>query len=285
MDPRTILRIYRVTAATTLTAIVFWKFFDITKHGDLGDISPFAQDPYDAVGSFAFQVALLVGALTYARALRLTESCSAPRARLIVRGNVIVLGSITATLLSDVTALVLHPLPRSHWAYVLWLALGLMSLLTLVCLVALIVVLRGVHMPPPPPPYLTPADGLDDLWTPIRIAIVKVRRILPRRFVKWVTDFNSDALFARFSWGHPRRHPWRFACFLSLLAGVAVYLSKLREGPGPSLGIALLVAAIFITAESVAAVLGFAILGAYLGLRPPIGHAAALAEEGLSRQG
>lgn len=278
MDRRTSLRIYRVTTATTLTAIVFWKFYDTTKHGHLRDINPFAQDPYDVVGSFAFQVALLVGALTYARALRLTESPSAaPRARLIVRGNAIVLGSIAATLLSDVIALILHPIPHSYWAYVVLLSLGLMCLLAFTCLVSLIVVLREIRMAPPP--HLTPADGLDDLWTPVRVATTKARRILPRGFVDWVADFNSDKLFAHFPWGHPRQHPWRFACLLSVLAGVAIYLSKLREGPAPSLRIALLVAAIFVTAETVAAILGFAILGAHLGLRPPIRQASVLAKK------
>jgi hypothetical protein len=270
MDHRRASQVYRVTTATTLTAIVFWKFFDVTKHGPLGDINPFANDPYDIVGSFAFQVALLVGVLNYARALRLKECPSAtPRARLIVRGNLIVLGSIVTTLLGDVIALILHPMPHSFWAHVLWLALGLMSVLALACLGSMIVVLWGVHVPPPPP-HLTPADGLDDLWTPVRIGAIKAGRVLPRRFVEWVTDFDSDKLFGAFPWVHPRQHPWRFACLLSVAAGLAIYLSKLREGPAPSLRIALLVAVIFVIAESVAVLLGFAILGAHLGFRPPV---------------
>jgi hypothetical protein len=42
----------------------------------------------------------------------------------------------------------------------------------------------------------------------------------------------------------------------------------LQEGLPPSLKIGLLVAGIFISAELAATLLGFAILGGYLGLRP-----------------
>lgn len=63
--------IYRVTALITFAAIVFYFFFEINKGGPFRDINPFGEDPYDAVGSFAFQVGLLVGILTYARALGL----------------------------------------------------------------------------------------------------------------------------------------------------------------------------------------------------------------------
>jgi hypothetical protein len=45
-------------------------------------------------------------------------------------------------------------------------------------------------------------------------------------------------------------------------------LAQLQEGLPPSLKIGLLVAGIFISAEFVATLVGFAILGGYLGLRP-----------------
>ena len=66
-------RIHHVTALISFAAIVFYLFFQINKGGPFRDINPFAEDPYDAIGSFAIQGALLIGFLTYARALRFWE--------------------------------------------------------------------------------------------------------------------------------------------------------------------------------------------------------------------
>src|SRR5690349_21831833 len=134
MKAATIGRIHRVTVLVAFTSVVFWQFFDITKHGPFRDINPFGDDPYDAVGSFAFQVALLVGILTYARALRLREVASpAAHARLILRGNIVVLAAILVTLVADAIAEIIRPLPPSYWGNILLAALVLMFLLALFC--------------------------------------------------------------------------------------------------------------------------------------------------------
>ncbi len=74
IDARAIRRIKRVTELLLLAALLFTLFFFANKRGHLGEINPFSVDPYDAVGSFAFQAALLAGLLSYARALRLQEN-------------------------------------------------------------------------------------------------------------------------------------------------------------------------------------------------------------------
>ncbi len=94
--------------------MALYLFFMANKRGPLGEISPFADDPYDAVGSFAFQLALLVGALSYGRALRLREDpglapSSGALARLILRGDLLVLFAILATLLADTLAAIPNP--------------------------------------------------------------------------------------------------------------------------------------------------------------------------------
>jgi len=236
----------------------------------LRDINPFGQDPYDAVGSFAIQVALLVGILTFARALRLqADPAQTAKMRLILHGDLVVLGAILATLASDATAVTLHPLPPSYWRNVLLIELALMFLLTVVCVMAMIVVFGRMRLAAPPR-NLTPADGIDDLWTLVRIPVTRFSAILPRAVVEWVKRFNSDWLFARVQWLNPRAHPWRFACILGLLVGVSLTVAQLQEGFPPSLMIGLVVAGIFISAEFAATLVGFAILGGYLGLRPSL---------------
>ena len=56
-------RIHAVAALIFGAAVVFYLFFQVNKGGPFRDINPFGNDPYDAVGSFAFQIALLVGFL------------------------------------------------------------------------------------------------------------------------------------------------------------------------------------------------------------------------------
>jgi hypothetical protein len=264
---------HRVTALVFLAAILFYLFFQINKGGPLGEINPFAVDPYDAVGSFAFQVASLVGLLTYARALRLrVDPALAPRSQLILRGNLLVLFAILATLLADAWAVfqtraVFNVLWTSIWGRVLLGELAGMFALELVCVVATVAVFAPLRLDDPPRD-LTPADAIDDLWALVRLAMQRVSGWLPRALVEWATGFSSDRLFARLGWVDPRQHPWRFAAALGLLAGLALFAAQFQEGLPPSLPIGLLLAGIFIGGEWMATLLGFALLGGFLGLRP-----------------
>jgi len=80
--------IHHLSAFTGVLAVLFALFFQVSKGGPFRDINPFGVDPYDAVGSFAFQGALLLGVLTYARALRLcADPSQAFKVRYIRRGS------------------------------------------------------------------------------------------------------------------------------------------------------------------------------------------------------
>jgi hypothetical protein len=270
-------RVHRITAAITALAVVFCLFFQVNKGGPFRAINPFGNDPYDAIGSFAIQIALLVGLLTYARGLRLREErvTQEAKARLILRGNLLVLAAVLVTLFADIIAMALQPPPPSFWVAVLTTELGIMALLALGCAVGLAVVFRGVRTIPPPRD-LTPADAMDDLWALARIPVARLGQgrttpPLPDALVRWSARFNSDRLFAWTPWLDPRRHPWRFASVLGLLIGVLLVLAQLQEGLPPNLKTGLLVAAIFIGTEFVAVLVGFALLGGYLGLRPAFG--------------
>jgi hypothetical protein len=80
--------IHHLSAFTGVLAVLFALFFQVSKGGPFRDINPFGVDPYDAVGSFAFQGAFLLGVLTYARALRLcADPSQAFKVRYIRRGS------------------------------------------------------------------------------------------------------------------------------------------------------------------------------------------------------
>lgn len=121
-----------------------------------------------------------------------------------------------------------------------------------------------------PPPNLTPADAIDDLWSLVRVPVEKANSVFPPSIVQWVKRFNSELLFARLPWLNPRLHPWRFTAAIGLLVGVLLVIAKLQEGLPPNLAIGLLVAGIFISVELGATLMGFAIFGGYLGLRPAL---------------
>jgi hypothetical protein len=268
MNYQNIHRIHRVTALILFAAIVFYLFFQVNKRAPFVETNPFAVDPYDAVGSMAIQVALLIGLLSYARTLRWHDDPSQEtKARLSLRGDTLVLVAIFITLCADMIAEIVQPMPPSYWGEVLRIELGLMSLLAIVSALALWVVFRRTPTAPPPSD-LTPADAIDDLWSLARIPVVRAGTIFPPTWVEWVKRFNSDRLFARLLWVDPRQHPWRFACLVGLLVGIGLTLAKLQEGLPPSLITALLLAGIFILVEFAATLVGFAIFGEYLGLRP-----------------
>jgi len=68
MSHRAARRVHRATAFISVTGILFFLFFQLAKREPFRSANPFGQDPYDLVGSFAVQIALLIGVLTCARA-------------------------------------------------------------------------------------------------------------------------------------------------------------------------------------------------------------------------
>jgi len=263
-------RVHRVTTYDLLLAGVFGVFFQVNKAGPFRDINPFAQDSYDAIGSFGVQAALVVGVLSFARAVRIRNDPSqSPKIRLVLRGDVLALAAVGIPLIADATAVLTHPLPRSPWGDILVIQLVALSLLAIIVVAALAIAIPAIPSSPPPRD-LTPADAVDDLWALARGPLNRARRILPGRVVDDVGLLTSDSLFSRLPWIDPRRHPWRFACLCGFAAGLALVAAQLQEGLPPSLGIGLLVAGIFISGELFATVVGFAVLGGYLGIRPSL---------------
>jgi hypothetical protein len=268
MNSKLIKRIHRVSALVFLAAILFYLFFQVNKGSPWGEANPFANDPYDAVGSIAIQAALLISILSYARVTRWRDDpAQATKARLILRGNILVLAAIFITLCVDLIAELVQPITGSYWGNILRIELGGMFVLTFGCGLALWVVFRGIQAERPPSD-LTPADAIDDLWSLVRVPIIKSEALFPPPMVAWIKAFNSDRLFRRIQWLDPRRHPWRFTSAVGLLVGLVLVLAQLQEGLPPSIWIGFIVTGIFISVEYTATLVGFAIFGGYLGLRP-----------------
>ncbi|HZO71689.1 MAG TPA: hypothetical protein VFB60_05760 [Ktedonobacteraceae bacterium] len=100
---------------TLVLAVLFYAFFQISKHNTaLSQVNPFADDPYDAVGSFGVQFALFAGLLSLVRAFRPYQSIDALKNQelLLLRGEYLLCLSVMITLAADIVALVRHP---SSW--------------------------------------------------------------------------------------------------------------------------------------------------------------------------
>ncbi len=270
IDVRAARALHLVSALVLAYAVVFTLFFFVNKGPPFVQDNPFSTDPYDAVGSFAFQVGLVVGVLTYARSLRLQSEFSlAARVRLILRGNAVVLSAVLVTLLADAVAEATRsPLP-SYWGRVLQWQLIFMSVLCVACGMLLVILARQVPGPRPPED-LTLADAIDDLWALVRIPSRHLKRVLPRPLFESILRFDSGLLLSRVPWLNPRLHPWRLACGVGILAGVGLAAAQLREGLPPSLKVGLEVTIVLAGGEFLVLLLGFALLGGYLGLRPPV---------------
>ncbi len=94
-----------------LAALFYWSFM-LAKHDPaLRNIIPFGEDPYDAVGSFAVIVGMLIALLSLVRAFRTYRDHppSAAQRVYLVRSQVAVVLAVLITLAADIVAMVRHP--------------------------------------------------------------------------------------------------------------------------------------------------------------------------------
>ncbi|HLO27530.1 MAG TPA: hypothetical protein VK249_00250, partial [Anaerolineales bacterium] len=102
----------------TLTVVVFFltvffiAFFDTSKNLSwLAIVNPFADDPYDAVGSFGIQLSFFAALLSLIRVFRpyRTEEIPPTQRLLILHGEIVALLSIMVTLAIDTVAMFRYP--------------------------------------------------------------------------------------------------------------------------------------------------------------------------------
>lgn len=131
-----------VSSLVLLLAFFFWAFFDISKKAALlAVVNPFAEDPYDAVGSFGIQLAFFAALLSLLRAFRPYASREIPSNQqlLILRGETVALLAVVVTLAADIVAMVRYPLMWRN-------SPGRWVLLALMGVVIFLVVLTGLWL-------------------------------------------------------------------------------------------------------------------------------------------
>jgi hypothetical protein len=286
------LRLVRATAVGSMVlAVAFLAWFQLTKSDVVGSASPFAEDPFDAVGSIAVEAALAIGVLSLARSARAPRPDDDARrrrddGRFVLRGDLLVLSAVALTLATDGLALWLDPgaLARGSTAAVV-LILGGLVVLGAACLalaVRLATAWRALDATYPGLPSRSRfrpgmlGDAVSDVlrlgWLPLAWLGRHIDRLgrtytaIQRRLGSSDTARTAIRLADR-----ALGHPWACVAAIATAAAVTLVAAEFAvEGPPPSAAIGLLIAAIFVGVELAAALGGFLLFGAYLGLRPPL---------------
>ncbi len=120
----------------TAASLGLTAFFFAAKHRvGLARIAPFAEDPYDAVGSFGIQFAVVASLISLLRGVRRYGGAGvpAPQAALVLRGGIAALLSVFVTFQADAVALFRHPnvWARSPIGSTLTLGIVIVALATL----------------------------------------------------------------------------------------------------------------------------------------------------------
>ncbi len=121
-----------------LLTIFFLAFFDNSKNIPLlAVVNSFAEDPYDAIGSFGIQLAFFAALLSLIRAFRpyTTKEIPSDQQLLILRGEIVALLAIGVTLTADIVAMLRYPSMWMNTAggrILVGLVVGLVSLTILV---------------------------------------------------------------------------------------------------------------------------------------------------------
>ena len=139
MDNNDLKKAQRFALLACLLSILFWAFFNTSKHNPLfAEINPFANDPFDAVGSFGMLLAPLVADLALLGCLRPhPKGWTSLDMQVCLNRVAISLLAVTVTMLADSIALVRSILTWSRFS-----AGWLLSAMVLTLLVITIIVIR-----------------------------------------------------------------------------------------------------------------------------------------------
>lgn len=124
------------TLTICLLTSLFLIFFNVSKHYPaLVEVNPFIEDPYDAVGSFGIQLAVLSALVSFVRILRpYPQGITSRNLLLILHGDAVSLVSVAVTLTADIIAMFRY-LPEWISSFAGWLLVvfigGLMGLTVL----------------------------------------------------------------------------------------------------------------------------------------------------------
>ena len=119
---------------SVFVASMFYGFFEASKHvPSIAQVNPFADDPYDGIGSIAVELALFLGILSLLRAFRPYQSGapSCEQQRLMAKGRMLGAMAICLTMLGDLVAMIRHATVWERATEGWWLAAAVAGLLLL----------------------------------------------------------------------------------------------------------------------------------------------------------
>jgi len=259
MNERLAISLRLSLIATAIAVAVFELFWGVTTQIKfIRAVSPFQIDPYDAVGSFGFQIAFVLVAWTILRALA-GAAPSKAKAVLIMRGNTIALAAVCATLGGDIIAEARHPSWGSLWGTFLIAALGVTVVVTIPAVIATLRLRGAIRENRAPATRTFFQATLDDLMAiDQKVAAMTRGRISFARVIRML-----------------RSTPYTFYVVTALVVGVAftfvTFVGESRnEGLPSSFAAGLLFASLFIGVETVVFLACIMLFGGFLGLRPPL---------------
>ncbi len=220
-------------------AIAFHLFFQASKHIPfLSSVTPFLEDPYDAVGSFGIQIAVSIGLLNLIRIYLIIKSEAKERYLFVLKGNLFLAWTIIFTIVVDIIAIIkagIHT-PSNNSEIVLY------SLMLILIIAGVIILLKSY--------------GSKKYFTKQYQESAKNRNELDLLFKwKYLNQIN------------PQIHPIRFSLLISITIGLLISLTQLiGERPPPNFKLAILVFFVFLTIESAGVFMGLLIFGKYLGI-------------------
>ena len=265
-------------------AAVFAVFFDFTKHNlYLSPINPFADDPYDAIGSFAFQAAALFGVLSLFRSFRPYRKGqpSNEQNSFLVRTQTATILCVLVALAGDIVAMIRH---ASLWSGVLAGNVLLIIVLTFSFLSIAIGVFvynsaKGIHIPVVMNPLNKPAiisliffvvlfiypEGIRQSIIGALFTVVVGAVLLFMPIWAW-----GEFLFPIVSTQSKTVSPkwvWVFVILTGVFLGFVIVLGELTVG-GETLNLAgkAFVISVYIGLEVVGLVIGYSFLGKFLGI-------------------
>jgi len=284
----------RVNALITLAlAILFYLFFMTSKHNpSLSPVNAFAEDPYDAVGSFGVHAAVLLGMLSIIRAFRpyRANAPSDEQKLLLGRTQMLAVLAVAVTLTSDVVAMARY---LSLWinspdGHLLAALLGGLASLTLLAGVLVHRSLQGITLQVRPIVWKRAVMVSSAAIVILAIYPTKVTESTPGALltvivgalllfapmwalgialVPYQTEGQLQGAMNRFRWLRQYKYQVMLVILLGVLLGLFLVLGESTEGgAAPHLTGLAFIALVYIGLETSAILIGYGFLRKPLGL-------------------
>ena len=274
-------------------AILFYFFFMASKHDpSLSPVNAYAEDPYDAIGSFGVQAAILLSILSLIRAFR-PYGMNAPSEEqklFLARTQMLVVLAVAVTLTSDIVAMVryLSSWIKSPDGHELASFLSGLAFLTFMGGILVYRSAREIHSPSVPKVWRRAAiillaaivilafypSGITQstpgaLFTVIVGAILLFAPMwaLGIALVPYPIEGQQQESITRFDWLKRYKYQVISVILLGIVMGIFLVFGESTEGgTSPHLTGLAFVAIIYISLETSAVLIGYGFLRKPLGL-------------------